>query len=41
MTQQIAELGEWFLDINEDVSSTHAELKMVEFDDDGVKLSSA
>ena len=37
MAQQMAELGEWFLDVNEDVSSTHAELKLVEFDDSGIK----
>lgn len=36
MAQQMAELGEWFLDINEGVSSTYAELKLVEFGDDGV-----
>lgn len=37
MAQQMAELGEWFLDVNEDVSSTYAELKMVEFGDSGIK----
>ena len=38
MAQELAdELGEWFLDVNEEVSDRHAELKLVEMNPSGVK----